>query len=129
MAWSRRNSGAKTHVERMSGERKGYQLCGARGRTSNGRVIHDVGLHAVPEEVFRTMWADKKCKNCAKLINDNNELSPQLPPPRKVFLKVSFYQKNDAKREGAWWDNDQKSWYVMSHFRQADYLIDKYGER
>ena len=38
---------------------------------------------------------------------------------KKIYIKVSFDEKDEAKKLGAKWDGDKKSWYIMSNQDKA----------
>ena len=40
----------------------------------------------------------------------------------KVYLKVPFAEKDDAKKQGARWDAARKAWYIESTVDRAPFL-------
>ena len=68
------------------------------------------------KELIERWGVKKPIKN----IIENNKLVN-----KKIYLSYVFFQdKDDAKKLGAKWDNDKKSWYAFEN--QID-LINKYG--
>jgi len=61
---------------------------------------------------------DGKCFDCfeqkKKTINN------------RVYLNVSYADKDDAKSMGAWWDADKKKWFAPNGTSKFEKLIDKY---
>ena len=45
---------------------------------------------------------------------------------KRVYLKVSFHQKDDAKRMGAKWDFRKKKWYIDEESKNKDILVMRY---
>ncbi len=46
---------------------------------------------------------------------------------KRVYLKVCYDDKDDAKHMGAWWDADKKKWYALNNSARYTPLIDKYS--
>ena len=44
----------------------------------------------------------------------------------RIYLNVSYADKDDAKLLGAWWDADKKKWYAPNNSYKYKMLIDKY---
>jgi hypothetical protein len=44
----------------------------------------------------------------------------------KFYIDVKYHQKEDAKSLGAWWDNDEKKWYIHHKSRYIYALLEKY---
>lgn len=42
--------------------------------------------------------------------------------PKKVYLKVPFDEKDEAKSCGARWDQNKKSWYIMSNMDKSKFV-------
>jgi ribonuclease HI len=36
--------------------------------------------------------------------------------PKKIFVKIPFHKKNDAKKYGCRWEPEKKSWYYLSNY-------------
>jgi hypothetical protein len=37
---------------------------------------------------------------------------------KKIYVKIPFHKKNDAKKHGCRWDAQKKSWYYMSNLEK-----------
>ena len=59
-----------------------------------------------------------------KAINNNEK--PIISTPR-IYLKVKYADKDDAKSKGARWDADKKSWYIYEDNSNKPYLLSKYS--
>ena len=46
---------------------------------------------------------------------------------KKIYLNVSFAEKDDAKQLGAKWAFDKKKWYVMENCPNKDILLERYA--
>lgn len=44
----------------------------------------------------------------------------------KIYLKVKYEEKEDAKSKGAKWDPAKKQWYIFEDNSNKNYLINKY---
>jgi ribonuclease HI len=44
----------------------------------------------------------------------------------RIYLKVKYADKDDAKSKGARWDADKKSWYIFEDNSNKSYLLSKY---
>ena len=60
--------------------------------------------------------------NCP--YNDNK---PKINKSKKIYLKVSYNQKEDAKKLGAKWDFRKKKWYIFDNNKNKDDIIEKYS--
>lgn len=58
---------------------------------------------------------DGKCFDCFEQKKKN-----------KVYLNVSYADKDNAKSLGAWWDADKKKWYAPNGSSKYEKLIEKY---
>jgi ribonuclease HI len=56
-----------------------------------------------------------------KAINSNP--IPKKPSNPRVYLKVPYAKKDEAKAKGARWDADKKSWYIFEDNPNKSYLI------
>ncbi|WP_246787086.1 DUF5710 domain-containing protein, partial [Bartonella bovis] len=77
-----------------------------------------------PKEIFRAVFEAEKIKNfimgleTVKVIEVEKESSVSVSKDNrpdnteKIFLNVPYSQKEEAKKSGAKWDKDAKSWYV-----------------
>jgi hypothetical protein len=50
------------------------------------------------------------------------------PKNTKIYLNVSYDDKDDAKEHKAYFDSENKAWYTWSNNEHKDYLIANYGE-
>jgi len=46
---------------------------------------------------------------------------------RKIYLNVSYAQKDDAKAKGARWDAGKKQWYIFENNSNKEELLKKYN--
>jgi hypothetical protein len=61
---------------------------------------------------------DGKCFDCFELTKKCIN--------KKVYLNVSYADKDNAKSMGAWWDADKKKWYAPNGSSKYEKLIEKY---
>jgi hypothetical protein len=61
---------------------------------------------------------DDKCFDCFELTKKCIN--------KRVYLNVSYADKDDAKSMGAWWDADKKKWFAPNGSSKFEKLIDKY---
>ena len=62
---------------------------------------------------------------------DNNsdskkKISLSKEKSKRVYLRVSFEQKDDAKRMGAKWDFRKKKWYINEDSKNKEILLIRY---
>jgi ribonuclease HI len=57
-------------------------------------------------------------------INNNEK---QIVSTPRIYLKVKYADKDDAKSKGARWDADKKSWYIYEDNSNKPYLLSKYS--
>ncbi len=65
---------------------------------------------------------DGKCFNCFQ----QKQKEEARKESSRVYLNVSYANKDDAKSLGAWWDAEKKKWYAPNNSRKYKMLIDKY---
>jgi hypothetical protein len=65
---------------------------------------------------------DGKCFNCFQ----KRQMEEARKESSRVYLNVSYANKDDAKSLGAWWDAEKKKWYAPNNSRKYKMLIDKY---
>lgn len=46
---------------------------------------------------------------------------------KKIYLKVDYGEKEDAKKMGAKWDFSKKKWYIMENCANKREVVEKYG--
>jgi len=56
----------------------------------------------------------------------NNYQKPRISQPR-IYLKVKYADKDDAKSKGARWDAEKKSWYIYEDNLDKTFLLSKYS--
>lgn len=56
----------------------------------------------------------------------NNHQKPKISHPR-IYLKVKYADKDEAKNKGARWDADKKSWYIYEDNPNKTFLLSKYS--
>ena len=69
---------------------------------------------------------DGKCYDCCKKIQNDN-FNAKLKENNRVYLKVAYDDKDDAKLLGAWWDVENKKWYAPNGSTKYTKLIEKYS--
>lgn len=73
-----------------------------------------------------TKNTNKKCDgNCFNCFEKKKKEETRKECNR-VYLNVSYADKDDAKYLGAWWDADKKKWYAPNSSLKYKMLIDKY---
>lgn len=109
----------------MLGERLG------RGHDpKHNAAYHDSWIKALkndPKEIFRAA-ADAE-KIVAHVMNNEQKLEqkpvtidhtpPEKPMPERTYLAVPFADKDEAKKAGARWDKQAKSWYAPEGIDQS----------
>jgi len=65
---------------------------------------------------------DGKCFNCF----EKKQKEEARKECNRVYLNVSYADKDDAKSLGAWWDAEKKKWYAPNSSYKYKMLIDKY---
>jgi len=79
---------------------------------TNNKDRHSIGNY------YADLLANKSINNFT--TNKNNE-------NKKIYLNVSYHQKNDAKAKGAKWDAENKKWYIYENNDNKEELIKKYN--
>jgi hypothetical protein len=59
-------------------------------------------------------------------LNGEKTLTEQYPLKPRVYLGVSFDEKDEAKTDGAYWDSDSKRWYIPENSQNEALLLQKY---
>lgn len=75
---------------------------------------------------------DELISKFTKEINNSNQPFNQVKETnqkKKIYLKVTYKDKDNAKTLGARWDNDQKKWYIYNDNENLDELVEKFGEQ
>lgn len=67
-------------------------------------------------------WADKLANQAIGV-----DACPYAEKNRKIYLKVEYGEKEDAKKMGAKWDFKKKRWYVNEDAAEKRELVEKYG--
>lgn len=82
--------------------------------------IEHIKAHTGKEDIHSkgNDMADKLAYSALGL-NPSNKIS-------KIYLNVSYAQKDDAKKLGAKWDHSKKRWYIMENNKHKNILIEKY---
>ena len=79
--------------------------------------------------------ADRMANMAIGLNNDQNadnnsdskkKISLSKEKSKRVYLRVSFEQKDDAKRMGAKWDFRKKKWYINEDSKNKEILLIRY---
>jgi len=65
---------------------------------------------------------DDKCFTC----DEKKKMEEARKECNRIYLNVSYADKDDAKLLGAWWDTDKKKWYAPNNSFKYKMLIDKY---
>ncbi|WP_208441905.1 zincin-like metallopeptidase domain-containing protein [Bartonella raoultii] len=92
-----------------------------------------------PKEIFRAAFEAEKIKNfimgleTIKVIDVEKEPSVSVDydhkadNTEKIFLDVPYSQKEEAKKLGAKWDKDAKSWYVPAGTNLVEKGLDRFS--
>jgi hypothetical protein len=74
-------------------------------------------VNDTPLCVMETNTINKNiCKNCdIDLYSSGN-----------IYLNVTFYQKDDAKKLGAKWDNKYRKWFINKNHKNIDIILQKW---
>jgi ribonuclease HI len=56
----------------------------------------------------------------------NNDSPKEIKTKPKIYLKVSYQQKDEAKALGARWDATKKQWYIFDDNKNKEELLAKY---
>jgi len=56
----------------------------------------------------------------------NNDLPKEVKTKPKIYLKVTYQQKDEAKALGARWDATKKQWYIFEDNKNKEELFLKY---
>jgi hypothetical protein len=43
-----------------------------------------------------------------------------------IYLAVPFEEKDEVKKLGAKWDNNEKKWYILDNLKNKEILLEKY---
>jgi len=83
---------------------------------TNNRDKHSIGNY----------YADKLANEC---IEDPTAVQKERKEKEtKIYLKVAYEQKDDAKSKGARWDPTAKKWYILDNNPNKDELFEKYSK-
>ena len=52
------------------------------------------------------------------LSSEDKVVNADIEIHKKIYVKIPFHKKNDAKKYGCWWDAEKKSWYYMSNLEK-----------
>lgn len=94
---------------------------------TNVQFMH-IMAHTGREDVHSlgNEWADRLANKAIGITecpyNENNKKREQ-----KIYLKVSFEEKDKAKVLGAKWDFRKKKWYIDANNENKKELVEKYG--
>jgi ribonuclease HI len=67
---------------------------------------------------------NKRAINAIELsCAENKELPPIIEESEKIYVKIPFKNKDAAKKQGARWDPNLKSWYYYSNNKNKDKII------
>lgn len=68
-------------------------------------------------------YADKLANEC---IEDPTAIKKEKE--NKIYLKVAYADKDDAKSKGARWDPGNKKWYILDTNSNKNELLEKYSK-
>lgn len=66
---------------------------------------------------YADLLANKSINNNQKTIITNN----------RIYLKVKYADKDEAKSKGARWDADKKSWFIYDDNKNKSFLLSKFS--
>lgn len=72
------------------------------------RWDNDIKSWYIPESLDKELFKKWKQHDPSKIDKKDQNL-------KKIYLKVSFAEKDLVKNEGGRWDNEQKKWYFLSN--------------
>jgi len=72
---------------------------------------------------------DGRCYDCFEKEEERirEDINKRLKKDKRIYLNVSYADKDDAKSLGAWWDVENKKWYAPNNHSKFKALIDKYA--
>jgi ribonuclease HI len=70
-------------------------------------------------------YADKLANEC---IEDPTAPKKEKESSNKIYLNVSYAQKDEAKSKGARWDANKKKWYTFDNNPNKNELLEKYSK-
>lgn len=104
---------------------------------TNGTDKHSIGNDGADKLANQAIGL----RNCPYMANSNvniNECfdfeeeyqsqSQKYDEPRKIYLKVPYEDKEDAKLLGSRWDKEAKKWYINADHENLDELLCKFGK-
>ena len=70
-------------------------------------------------------YADKLANEC---IEDPMAPKKEKESSNKIYLNVSYAQKDEAKSKGARWDANKKKWYTFDNNPNKNELLENYSK-
>ena len=83
-----------------------------------------IGLRNCPYNVKSNV----NLNECFDFEEENQSQSQKYEKSSKIYLRVPYKDKEDAKLLGARWDKDAKKWYIYDDHENLDELVDKFGK-
>ena len=72
-------------------------------------------MHNVPEEQKQTAVRQNNYQKYSRNNNQqNNGYQQQVDPQDRIYLRVPYAEKDEAKSYGARWDPARRQWYIDS---------------
>ena len=68
------------------------------------------------EEKIKSREAATASGAAASGATDDTASGTGIDIPKKIFVKIPFHKKNDAKKYGCRWEPEKKSWYYLSNY-------------
>lgn len=75
--------------------------------------IHSLGNEKADELAKKGIFKSEKFVQLQN--NDKDNKDDKKPLIKKIYLKVPFAQKDNAKKLGALWDRQKKTWYILEN--------------
>lgn len=72
-------------------------------------------------------YADQLANKSIGNFNSNSSSNSNSNSNSKIYLNVSFQEKDNAKAKGARWDAEKKKWYIFNNSQHKDELLKKYS--
>lgn len=98
------------------------EFCGDTCRQINEnkiKGIYNLVCEECEEEYINTRpFKTSKCYSCFLEFSSNNE---------KLYLKVPYERKDEAKTKGTRWDGKKKLWYIYSDNEHKDELLELFS--
>jgi ribonuclease HI len=92
--------------------------------------IHSIGNYNADKLANLSIMNKESIINKCIFINDDDVINNNITKKssNKIYLNVPYSSKDSAKKKGALWDSNKKSWYILENNTNKDELIKTYKE-